>query len=246
MALTHVTKRRAVQAAILLAIGALLLYGIVRTVHPDQVGAAIRRASLGWVILGALSSIGFIALRSLRWQLMLATSGDRVRLTDAAAVTGAGFAVNSVSPFKLGEFLRIGLIAERTGVGIGEAGATVVLERILDVLALLVLAIAAALLSGTRSGAGGMWRGLGVLSAISVVVGVAGYLMARNPEWTLALVRRFSRRVHARFPPPLIDLAASALRGLVLLQAPDRFALSCLLSLIIWIVPTLGLVAYFR
>ena len=240
------TRRRWVQAAVLLAVGLLILYGLLRSVHPSEVGSAIRGASWGWILLGMLSSLGFIGIRSWRWQIMLEASTPSARLGDATAVTAIGFAVNSVSPFKLGELLRIGAIAQRTGIGVGEAGATVVLERILDVLALLVLALAAALLSGQRSGAGGVWAGLALLSAISLAVGVIAYFMVLNRERSLALVGRISGALPTRLRQPLVDLAVSILRGLTLLRSPARFAITGLLSLVIWIVPTLGLVAYFR
>jgi uncharacterized protein (TIRG00374 family) len=193
-----------------------------------------------------LSSLAFIVVRGWRWQLMLAASTDHARIGDATAVTAVGFGVNTVSPFKLGELLRIGLIAQRTGIGVGEAGATVVLERILDVLALLVLALAAAVFSGQRSNAGGVWGGLALLSGISLAVGVTAYLMALNAPRSLALVTRLSRAIPSRLRQPLIDLTASVLRGLALLRSPRRFAVTGLLSVATWFVGTLGLVAYFR
>ena len=161
-------------------------------------------------------------------------------------MTAVGFGVNSVSPFKLGELLRIGMIAQRTDVGIGEAGATVVLERVLDVLALLVLAIATALLSGERSNAGGVWSGLAVLSAISLAVGIGAYVMILNRTRTVSVVERLSRFLPDRLREPVVNLTDSVLRGLALLRSPQRFATSGLLSLVIWVIPTLGLVAYFR
>ena len=236
------SRRRWLQAAGLLIVGLLILYGLLRSVHPTEVAAAIRRASLGWVLLGMLSSLGFLAIRSWRWQLILSASSDRATFGDAAAVTAVGFGVNSVSPFKLGELLRIGMIAQRTDVGIGEAGATVVLERVLDVLALLVLAIATALLSGERSNAGGVWSGLAVLSAISI----GAYVMILNRTRTVSVVERLSRFLPDRLREPVVNLTDSVLRGLALLRSPQRFATSGLLSLVIWVIPTLGLVAYFR
>jgi uncharacterized protein (TIRG00374 family) len=241
-----VTRGRWLQAAILLIVGLLILYGLLRSVHPADVATAIRRASLGWVMLGFLSMLGFIGVRSWRWQLILSASGSRATLGDATAVTGIGFGVNSVSPFKLGELLRIGMIAQRSNIGIGEAGATVVLERILDVLALLVLAIGAALLSGERSNAGGVWGGLALLSTISVVVGVAAYVMILNRDRTIVVVQYLSRFLPDRLRQPVVGLADSILRGLALLRSPRRFAATGLLSLLTWVVLTLGLVAYFR
>lgn len=240
------TRGRWLQASVLLVVGLLILYGLLRTVHPGEVGAAIRRASLGWVLLGFLSSLGFVAIRGWRWHVILGASGSRTTLADTIAVTGVGFGVNSVSPFKLGEFLRIGMMAQRAEIGVGEAGATVVLERVLDVLALLVLAIAAAVLSGDRSGAGGVWGGLAVLSAISLLVGIAAYVMIRNRARTIAFIERFSRRLPERLHTSAVKLADSVLRGFTFLQSPERFTIVGLLSLVTWVVPTLGLIAYFR
>ena len=42
-----ISRRRLIQAAVLLAIGVLILFGLLRTVHPDQVVAAIRGANPG-------------------------------------------------------------------------------------------------------------------------------------------------------------------------------------------------------
>ena len=240
------TRGRWIQASVLLVIGLLILYGLFRTVHPAEVGAAIRGASPGWVLLGFLSFLGFVALRGWRWHLILGASGSRATIGDTIAITGVGFGVNSVSPFKLGELLRIAMMAQRAGIGIGEAGATVVLERILDVLALLVLAIAAAVLSGNRSNAGGVWGGLAVLSAISLCVGIAAYLMILNRAGTIALIEGISGWLPPRVRSPLVGLADSVLRGFTFLRSPDRFAIVGALSLFTWIAPTLGLVAYFR
>jgi len=235
-----------IQAAVLLIIGLLILYGLLRTVHPGEVAAAIRGASLGWITLGLLSSVGFIAVRSWRWQIILQASVPDAPLADAAAVTAVGFAVNSVSPFKLGELLRIGAIAQRLRIGVGEAGATVILERVLDVLALLVLAVGAALLSGRSSNAGGVWGGLAALSGVSVVVGIAAYAMVLNRERSLSIAARLAVRLPVRLRKPLLDLADSILRGLTLLRSPGRFVATGVLSLVIWMVPVLGLTAYFR
>jgi glycosyltransferase 2 family protein len=231
---------------VLLIIGLLILYGLLRTVHPGEVATAIRGASFGWIVLGLLSSVGFIAVRSWRWQVILEASVPRVPLADAAAVTAVGFAVNSVSPFKLGELLRIGAIAQRLRIGVGEAGATVILERVLDVLALLVLAVGAALVSGRSSNTGSVWGGLAALSVVSVAAGIAGYAMVLNRDASLAIATRLASRLPPRLRKPLLDLADSILRGLTLLRSPGRFIATSVLSLVVWILPVLGLVAYFR
>jgi glycosyltransferase 2 family protein len=231
---------------VLLIIGLLILYGLIRTVHPGEVAAAIRGAAPGWIALGVLSSVGFIALRSWRWQIILAASVPDAGLADAAAVTAVGFAVNSVSPFKLGELLRIGAIAQRLRIGVGEASATVVLERILDVLALLVLAVGAALVSGQSSNGARVWGGLAALSGLSVAAGIAAYVMVLNRERTMTIAAHLAARFPERLRKPVLNAADSILRGLTLLRSPGRFIATGVLSLAVWIVPILGLAAYFR
>jgi len=119
---------------VLLAIGLLILYGVLRTVHPAEVATAIRGAHLGWVLIAELAFLGFIVVRGWRWLVILRASAPDASFGDATAVTGIGFALNAVSPFKLGELLRIGAIAPRAGIGVGEASATVVVERVLAVI----------------------------------------------------------------------------------------------------------------
>ena len=105
-------NRRAVQAVALLVVGLLILVGVLRSVHPAQVAQALGHASPGWILLGTLSFVGFILVRGWRWQLILGASAPMARFGDATAVTAIGFAVNSVSPFKLGEVLRIAAIPQ--------------------------------------------------------------------------------------------------------------------------------------
>jgi hypothetical protein len=114
-----VSRRRLIQAAVLLAIGVLILYGLLRTVHPDQVLTAIRGANPGWIAIGLTGYAAFIVIRSWRWHVILQASAPAATLGDATAVTAIGFALNTVLPFKLGEFLRIGAIAPLARIGVG-------------------------------------------------------------------------------------------------------------------------------
>jgi uncharacterized protein (TIRG00374 family) len=240
------TRRRGVQAAILLAVGLLILYGLLRTVHPGEVAAAIRRASLGWIVLGELAYLGFILTRGWRWQVILQASAPHATLGDATAVTAIGFALNSVSPFKLGELLRIGAIAPRVKIGVGEAGATVVVERVLDVLALLVIAVGAAAVAGGGSNSFGLWSGVVIISAISVALGVVAYLMVTHPQATLAITERIAKRLPGRVGNFIDAFAASVLKGFASLRSPGRLALAGVLSVVIWLFIVVGLVAFFR
>jgi uncharacterized protein (TIRG00374 family) len=240
------TRRRGVQAAILLAVGLLILYGLLRTVHPGEVVAAIRRASLGWIVLAELAYLGFIVVRGWRWQVILRASAPHATFGDATAVTAIGFALNAVSPFKLGELLRIGAIAPRVKIGVGEAGATVVVERVLDVLALLVIAVGAAAVSGGGSNSFGLWSGVFIIAAISVAIGVVAYLMVSHPQATLTLIERIAKRLPTRVGIFVDTFAASVLKGFASLRSPRRLAAAGALSVLVWLCIVVGLIAFFR
>jgi uncharacterized protein (TIRG00374 family) len=239
-------RRRLLQAAVLLAIGLLILYGLLRTVHPAQVAQAIGRATPGWMLLGVCAYVLFLVVRSWRWQIILEASAPAVRLSDVAAVTGIGFAVNSVSPFKLGEVVRIAAIAPRAGIGIGEAGATVVLERVLDVLALVVLALGAAAISGSASRGSGLWTSVIAFAIACLAIGALAFVMVNRPTATLRLFALFSSRLPARLQAPADALASSVIKGFSALRSPGRLAATGLLSLLTWICIVVGLIAFFR
>jgi uncharacterized protein (TIRG00374 family) len=240
------SRRRLIQAGVLLLLGVLILYGLIRTVHPGDVAAAIRKASLGWMAIGELCFLLFILTRGWRWLVILQASAPHAALGDVTAVTGIGFGVNSVSPFKLGELIRIGAIAPRAGIGVGEAGATVVVERVLDVLALLVIAVVAAAISGTGSNTFGLWSGVVVISLLSVAIGVVGYLMVTYPQPTLALIDRIAARLPARVGRFVDRFAASVIKGFASLRSPGRLSIAFLLSLLVWLCIVGALSAYVR
>lgn len=239
-------RRRLIQAAVLLVIGVLILYGLLRTVHPDQVASAIRGTNPGWIAIGLAGYLAFIVIRGWRWLIILEASAPAATFGDATAVTAIGFAVNAVSPFKLGELLRIGTIAPRARIGVGEATATVVVERVLDVLALLVIAVAAAAISGGGSTSFGLWSGVVVIAVASLAIGAVAYLMVSHPQATLVVIDRIAARLPKRVGAFVDRFAASALKGLASLRSPGRLATAGVLSLLIWLCIDVGLMACFR
>ncbi|TMB65179.1 MAG: flippase-like domain-containing protein, partial [Chloroflexi bacterium] len=139
-----------------------------------------------------------------------------------------------------------GAIAPRVKIGVGEAGATVVVERVLDVLALLVIAVAAAAISGGGSNSFGLWSGVFVIAAISVAIGVVAYLMVTHPQATLAIIERMATRLPTRVATFVDTFAESVLKGFASLRSPGRLAAAGALSIVVWLWIVAGLIAFFR
>lgn len=227
-----------------LIVGLAILAVLVAFVHPNEIATALRGASLGWIAAALLGLCGFFLVRGWRWQIILRPSTPHAGLGDATAVTTIGWAINSVSPFKLGDVARAAAMAQRTGTSIAATGATVVLERALDVLALLALALITAAVSGSRGG--GTWGRLAILSVVAATVAIVGFWLVHNESRTLRLAAALARPLPAPVRRRLLGILPSLLSGFHLLRSRSRLLVVALLSLAQWALSAATLFAFFR
>ena len=128
--------KRLVQLVVVIAIGAGALWFALRNVHFDQFVAALRDMDLLVFALGFLCFLVLHVLRSVRWGLLVQALKPEVRFRSYLSICSVGFMLINILPFRLGEFARPYLLYEREDVPFGSGMATVLVERVLDVLAL--------------------------------------------------------------------------------------------------------------
>jgi len=202
---------------------ALALVGI----EWDQVGVALRQAEWRYLIPAGGALLAYLVARSIRWRILL---GPGVSLAESFAVTNIGYLVSNVLPFRLGDPARAVAIGLGGRVRMGAALSTVVVERVLDML-MVVLLLAATLPFVGEAGwtrEAGMFAGVAALAALAVLV-----VLARRPEWGqralewgLARVPRIDRKRWAR-------MLGGILEGLAALRSAQRAA-----GLLVWSVVT--------
>lgn len=158
-----------------LAVSGLLLFGDIRSL-----GTALREFRW-WLLAPALAlTVWNYALRFLKWQLYLS------RLDVPALPTGTSLLVFlsafalSITPGKLGEFIKCAFLKRLTGTPVSRSTAAVVAERLTDGLAMILLAAVGALLFPT---------GRPVLAAAAVLALIAIVLLQR-PRYLTALLDR--------------------------------------------------------
>src|SRR5258708_11242002 len=139
------------------------------------------------------------ALRALRWQYLLAPIGP-TRFSTAFRTTVIGFAASFVLPARPGEVLRPYLLARHEGLPPTAAFATVILERLLDLVTVLllfglfVLLVDPASLSGEPALSRPV-RARGPLSAAPSASGLGGFLLlAGRPPPACGLGLRYLTR----------------------------------------------------
>jgi glycosyltransferase 2 family protein len=119
-------------------VGVLIYVGIALTVDAPRVVAALSR--LGWRGIAAVLglSVANYLLRFMRWQLYISRFGHRLSAPRHLLIYLSGFAF-TLSPGKAGEAIRSMYLRDH-GVSYAESLAAFFVERMLDVLAMVILA----------------------------------------------------------------------------------------------------------
>ena len=146
-----------------------------------------------WLLLAAF--VVFYAgfpIRGLRWSMLLRGADYHVPVRDSTEILYLSWLVNCLVPAKLGDVYRAYLLKLNCPpVSITKTLGTVVIERILDILGIAILGLAAGFWS-FRNGFPPEIQFV-VALGIGVIVVLAGGLL---------LIRNFGRRILARLPLP--------------------------------------------
>jgi glycosyltransferase 2 family protein len=227
-----------------LAFAALAVWFTLRDVDLHDVADEFRRAHWGVLLgLSVPSYLGVVWLRALRWRLLT----DAIRPLPRAALFRAvavGFMANNIFPLRIGELVRVGFLARETQTPPAAVLATVVLERVIDGLSVLAMALAAIAFLGSEAE---LFRRAVVLLAPVALVPLAmlGWLRAA-PEAAL----RFAALLLRPAPERIAELALHQLRsfaaGLGALRGGAHLAWIAGYSILIWLVAsTLPVLAAF-
>ena len=143
--------RGALQVAVAMLIGAVATWMAVKDVEVHALLDVLRRADVGLLALSTVSFAGMHVLRAARFSTLLQGLAPHVGFRSSLSVCSVGFFLINVLPFRLGEFARPYLLADREDVPFGSGMASVVMERVLDLAAVGAIFLGAVLLSSIPS-----------------------------------------------------------------------------------------------
>jgi glycosyltransferase 2 family protein len=133
-----------------LLVSAVFGYLAIRDVDFDATWRALRACNYWWLIpsFGVLAA--WFLLRVIRWRILFVPQ-RRPPFGSLTKATVLGFFINSILPARAGEATRVVALKHYAGTSLAETTATVVVERIFDVVTLIALlfALAAWLPSGS-------------------------------------------------------------------------------------------------
>ncbi len=199
MALTP-SRRRYIHISVGVAVSCLFLYLAFKGEDWPKIIGALKAANYLYMLPIAAVSYYTLFVRAQRWRVLLVeATGNGYPLLPIVSATSIGFMANLLLPLRAGEVVRPLLLTRSTGTPVSTAFATAVLERLLDMIAVLVLLVVVVLFSG-------------VSPAIKTVAIYAGVFGAAGLT-VVFLVHRHRDRVL-----PVIDVVWHKL--------PDRIAYS--------------------
>ena len=226
--------KRLVQAAVGLAVSALALWLTLRGKDLQGIWLAMRGADYRylWLYLPFLAFIQWA--RTVRWGILLEPLAEvpPARLHAASAV---GIMALMILPFRLGEFARPYLIAERPRLRVSVALSSVVVERVVDGIFTGVLLMVSLL--AVPDGAPGvhLLRTAGVL--VSLAFGALLLLLIgayRNRTLAVSLTNRLIAPISARAAARLSGMIDAFIHGLRLVPSRRKLAAFFALTAAYW------------
>jgi uncharacterized protein (TIRG00374 family) len=185
---------------------------------------------LPWLPVGIASYLLGHVVRGVRCRLLVRREAT-IRLITASNIVVVGYASNNVLPARLGELVRAGMLAERTGMPIAQSLAVTFIERVLDGLAIVLL-----LVIGTLGGDTPGWIH-SVMEVAVVVFGVATLALiagASSSTAILAVASRLGSKLGPRMHDRLVSLASSIVNAAACLRNPKDAGLLACYSLLVW------------
>ncbi len=213
-----------------LAISVFFLYLAIKGVDLHQVGQALVQADYWWFVPALAALFGSHWLRAVRHKLLL-DPVHRFRSGQLFSALMIGYMANDVLPAHLGEVLRAYIIGKKGGLPASLALATIAVERVIDVLTLIVIMGVTFVIFPFPA-----WvRTSGYLTFAFALALIVFLVALRKYEGT---VTRWVRRLLGPLSRKLADKVAALIRefarGVVPLRRRLDYLWLAVLSVLIW------------
>jgi uncharacterized protein (TIRG00374 family) len=237
--------RSALRTLVVLALAVGLLAVFLYHVDLRRVGGEIVHAQPEWLMLSFMTTLANLVIRTYRWQYLLDPLG-KVGFGSAFRATAVGFAASTVLPARAGEVIRPYFLARHEHMSATGAFATIILERLLDIVAVLVLLAAYVFVFGrglelSNPVAYGllMWAGATAAAGAATSL-VILFLLAGDPERLGRATKRLAA-VAPSFAAATARIAEKFARGLGAIRSPRRLLVALAWSFPLWLSIAVGI-----
>jgi len=222
---------------VVIVVAAALVVVFLHNVDLWGVGREIMQAKPEWLAVSLVTMVVNLAVRAIRWQYLLEPLGA-VPFGAAFRATAVGFAASTVLPARAGEVIRPYFLARQGSMSATGAFATVILERLLDVVTVLGLLASFVFFFGrdlaeanpvvfTRVKLAGATAGAAAFLALVVL-----FVLAGDPARLGRTMTRLEQVLPSKLAGLIARIAEKFAKGLGAIRRPSR-----LLGALAWSVP---------
>ena len=213
----------------------------VRKIEWSSLGVAFSEAKYIYILPTII--IMFVAhyIRAIRWEVLLSPI-KKVSVLNLFSVSMIGFMANNVLPARLGEIIRPIMIARKEKIGVSTSFATVAIERVFDILGIIVIAslLFCFLPSDNQANSQAVIHQLKKWSAIMAFFGICTiailFLLSLYPKKAGAVFEKLLFVFPHHLRDKLVNLLHSFISGLQVFDHKIKLLWVGILSMVIWLL----------
>lgn len=219
------------------------LWFAVKDINFSELYSILLTADYKWVLLSIPIVVFSHYVRAIRWKTIVKPFLPNSHSLNLFSAVMVGYFFNSIFP-RLGEFVRPYVFAKREKTSVSSVFATIVFERVLDVITLGILFAVAFFIA--RDKVINMLPGIDSTKVV-IFSGLVLFVIILSfyPPFVAALfkimIKPFSERIYNR----LIDIFNKFRQGFAILKSPGLYFRLILESLLIWFLYSLPLYLMF-
>ena len=207
------------------------LYYAFRQINFWELWIIIKNVNFILVILAIVILLLSNVIRAWRWQILVKPIND-VSFEPAFSSIMIGYFGNSVLPFRMGEFLRAFVVADKTSLTASTAFGTIVIERILDFIGLSIVILLIMTVYPLASVGGSIIIGVIGLSLTAFIFiflfgGFKSSLLVKIEKSSLLRIGLLHK---------ILPFIKNFLDGATTIRATNKLGIILLYTLIIWIM----------
>ncbi len=201
---------------------------------------ALKQANYWWIVPSLGCTLIALMIRAYRWKLFF-PNHQAIKFKSLWISVCIGYMANNVLPFRMGEIIRAWILGKKENRTISESFGTIVMERVFDILSILILFIAFIFYFSLKSNQTNVvlpdWLvdGAWLLAGISIIALFFLFCLNCWTDPSLRFLRTLMTPFPKRFTEPIIHLIHSFIQGLSIFSSFYSMLAAYLLSMVIWI-----------
>lgn len=215
-----------------IVLGIILIYFSVRDIDFNETLSYMKSVHLGYAALSLFFIVLMQVLRSYRWGVILQPL-EKINQWTLFTVTNVGFLAIAAIPARIGELARPYLIAKKSRIKMSSALGTVVVERVLDSVAVLTITVTVLLLQDLPP-----WMiKSGIIFFIVTLVMIACMIgIIWHREMAVQFIDRILRLLPGKLAQKFNDVIHHFIDGFQVIADVKRLLYLLLLSAVVWLI----------